>query len=137
MMRLLLSGARFEFLQEVQRVLHAGLHARLDDRVAVLLARSLHEDRGGVRPSAVSVNVVCSPSSFPLRTPFRQAFVGLGRDDPLVGTIAAVFAVETDFESASAAIAVPPRAADLQVDSAVDHLAPLRLFHQRFTSSAW
>ena len=93
----------------------------LDVRVAVLLARVLHEDREGRAP------VHLGERQGVQRLPVGHALVDLGRDDPLVRDDLAVLAVEGDLEAAVRDHHVAPRAADPQVDLGDRHLAAVRV----------
>src|SRR5919106_183473 len=90
-----------DLLEEVVRVLHPGLHARVDDRVADLLARGVHEDREGRAP------VRLGERDGVQRSPFVPSGRALG---PVLRHHH-----------------VAPRAADPQVDLGARHLAALRV----------
>src|SRR5918996_2899231 len=113
-----------DLLQKVVRVLHPGLHARVDDRVADLLARGVHEDREGRAPVRLGERDGVQRSPF---VPSGRALVDLGRDDPLVRDDLAVLAVEPDLGPVLRHHHVAPRAADPQVDLGARHLAALRV----------
>ena len=83
-----------DLLEEVQRVLQAGLHPGVDDRVADLLARGLHEERERRAPVRLGERRGVHRRAVLLGHAFGQALVDLGRDDPLVRDDLAVLAVE-------------------------------------------
>src|SRR5438067_10654905 len=97
-----------DLLEEVQCVLQAGLHPRVDDGVPGYLARCLDEERYG--RASVCLGECRSVDGCPLLFghPFGQTLVDFGRDDPFVGDDLTVLTVETDLESVVGEHYVPP-----------------------------
>jgi hypothetical protein len=98
-------------LEQVQRVLEAVLHARLEDRVANVPARALDELLEPRAPVDVDEG-----DGVDRRTRVGGALVDLGRDDPLVGDDLPVLAVEGDLHAVVGDHRGTPLAADAKVD---------------------
>src|SRR4051794_699475 len=118
------SGERArDLLERVERLLHAALHPRLDDRVADLLDAALHE--GPQRRLPLTLDERHRVDRRVVLGDARRALVELGRDDLLVRDDLAIRPVERDLEALRGLHHVAPRPTDPEVDLDARDLAAL------------